>query len=69
MKMPLSGSPDAADVVKLVNTRDLKSLALTGLRVQVPSSAPKNQDTIVRMKSVGNSTDPVVVCSVNHTNC
>ena len=29
-----------ADVVELVDTRDLKSLALTRVRVQVPPSAP-----------------------------
>src|SRR3989344_2133467 len=34
-----------AEVVKLVSTRDLKSLARKGLRVRVPPSAPR-QNTI-----------------------
>ena len=33
----------------MVYTRDLKSLAFTGLRVRVPLSAPLNPSTILRM--------------------
>ena len=42
--------PNAADVVELVYTRDLKSLGLTPMRVQVPPSAPN-----IRISVVGSS--------------